>query len=52
MLILAIDSSGMTASAALLTEEKVLSEMSVNKDPFADASADDRDGDERFRSGV
>ena len=30
MLILAIDSSGMTASAALLTEEKVLSEMSVN----------------------
>ena len=30
MLILAIDSSGMTASAALLTEEKVISEMSVN----------------------
>lgn len=30
MMILAIDSSGMTASAALLTEEKVLCEMSVN----------------------
>ena len=30
MLILAIDSSGMTASAALVTEDKVLSEMSTN----------------------
>ena len=30
MLILSIDSSGMTASAALVTEEKILAEMSVN----------------------
>ena len=30
MLILAIDSSGMTASAALVTGEKVMAEMSVN----------------------
>ena len=30
MLILGIDSSGMTASAALVTEEKILAEMSVN----------------------
>ena len=30
MLILSIDSSGMTASAALVTEEKILAEMNVN----------------------